>query len=188
MKHKTGLVWLWLSLVVIVGDLWSKYVVVTNFHFYESVNVLPIFNLTYARNYGAAFSFLADHDGWQTYFFLGLAVVISAALTVMLYRNKETQAVKKWENIAYSLIIGGALGNAIDRAVDKCSLLGFTPDEPYNRLNVCQGYVVDFFDFYWRDWHYPVFNVADIAICVGAGLLALDAFKSDKNKQKSGQK
>ena len=147
MKHKTGLVWLWLSLVVIVGDLWSKYVVVTNFHFYESVNVLPIFNLTYARNYGAAFSFLADHDGWQTYFFLGLAVVISAALTVMLYRNKETQAVKKWENIAYSLIIGGALGNAIDRAVDKCSLLGFTPDEPYNRLNVCQGYVVDFLIF-----------------------------------------
>ncbi len=95
MKYKTGLVWLWLSLVVIVGDLWSKYVVVTNFHFYESVNVFPIFNLTYARNYGAAFSFLADHDGWQTYFFLGLAVVISAALTVMLYRNKETQAVKK---------------------------------------------------------------------------------------------
>ena len=106
----------------------------------------------------------------------------------MLYRNKETQAVKKWENVAYSLIIGGALGNAIDRAVDKCSLLSFTPDEPYNRLNVCQGYVVDFFDFYWDIYHYPVFNVADIAICIGAGLLALDAFKGDKNKQKSGQK
>lgn len=73
--------------------------------------------------------------------------MVSAALTVMLYRNKETQAVKKWENVAYSLIIGGALGNAIDRAVDKCSLLSFTPDEPYNRLNVCQGYVVDFLIF-----------------------------------------
>lgn len=185
MKYKTGLVWLWLSLVVIVGDLWSKYVVVTNFHFYESVNVFPIFNLTYARNYGAAFSFLADHDGWQTYFFLGLAVVISAALTVMLYRNKETQAVKKWENIAYSLIIGGALGNAIDRAVDKCSLLGFTPDEPYNRLNVCQGYVVDFFDFYWNwdVYHFATFNVADIAISVGAGLLVLAAFFESKKKK-----
>ena len=185
MKYKTGLVWLWLSLVVIVGDLWSKYVVVTNFHFYESVNVFPIFNLTYARNYGAAFSFLADHDGWQTYFFLGLAVVISAALTVMLYRNKETQAVKKWENIAYSLIIGGALGNAIDRAVDKCSLLGFTPDEPYNRLNVCQGYVVDFFDFYWNwdGYHFATFNVADIASSVGAGLLVLAAFFESKKKK-----
>ncbi|WGE31843.1 signal peptidase II [Actinobacillus genomosp. 2] len=156
---QTGIKWLWLSLATIIIDLWTKYLVVQRFELYESVNVLPIFNLTYVRNYGAAFSFLADHGGWQKYFFLGLAIVISLGLIVMLWRN---QAVKKLENSAYALIIGGAIGNAIDRA--------------YN------GYVVDFFDFYWDIYHYPVFNVADIAIVVGAGLLILEAFLDKKRK------
>ncbi|AFU19879.1 signal peptidase II [Actinobacillus equuli subsp. equuli] len=156
---QTGIKWLWLSLATIIIDLWTKYIVVQRFELYESVNVLPIFNLTYVRNYGAAFSFLADHGGWQKYFFLGLAIVISLGLIVMLWRN---QAVKKLENSAYALIIGGAIGNAIDRA--------------YN------GYVVDFFDFYWDIYHYPVFNVADIAIVVGAGLLILEAFLDKKKK------
>ncbi|MDE8035658.1 signal peptidase II [Actinobacillus equuli subsp. equuli] len=156
---QTGIKWLWLSLATIIIDLWTKYIVVQRFELYESVNVLPIFNLTYVRNYGAAFSFLADHGGWQKYFFLGLAIVISLGLIVMLWRN---QAVKKLENSAYALIIGGAIGNAIDRA--------------YN------GYVVDFFDFYWDIYHYPVFNVADIAIVVGAGLLILEAFIDKKKK------
>ncbi|WGE89246.1 signal peptidase II [Actinobacillus arthritidis] len=156
---QTGIKWLWLSLATIIIDLWTKYIVVQRFELYESVNVLPIFNLTYVRNYGAAFSFLADHSGWQKYFFLGLAIVISLGLIVMLWRN---QAVKKLENSAYALIIGGAIGNAIDRA--------------YN------GYVVDFFDFYWDIYHYPVFNVADIAIVVGAGLLILEAFLDKKKK------
>ncbi|EFX92702.1 signal peptidase II [Actinobacillus ureae ATCC 25976] len=156
---QTGIKWLWLSLATIIIDLWTKYIVVQRFELYESVNVLPIFNLTYVRNYGAAFSFLADHGGWQKYFFLGLAIVISLGLIVMLWRN---QAVKKLENSAYALIIGGAIGNAIDRA--------------YN------GYVVDFFDFYWDIYHYPVFNVADIAIVVSAGLLILEAFLDKKKK------
>ncbi|ABN74603.1 lipoprotein signal peptidase [Actinobacillus pleuropneumoniae] len=156
---QTGIKWLWLSLATIIIDLWTKYLVVQRFELYESVNVLPVFNLTYVRNYGAAFSFLADHGGWQKYFFLGLAVVISLGLIVMLWRN---HAVKKLENSAYALIIGGAIGNAIDRA--------------YN------GYVVDFFDFYWDIYHYPVFNVADIAIVVGAGLLILEAFLDKKKK------
>ena len=156
---QTGIKWLWLSLATIIIDLWTKYLVVQRFDLYESVNVLPVFNLTYVRNYGAAFSFLADHGGWQKYFFLGLAIVISFGLMAMLWRN---QAVKKLENSAYALIIGGAIGNAIDRA--------------YN------GYVVDFFDFYWDIYHYPVFNVADIAIVVGAGLLILEAFLDKKKK------
>lgn len=156
---QTGIKWLWLSLATITIDLWTKYLVVQRFELYESVNVLPVFNLTYVRNYGAAFSFLADYGGWQKYFFLGLAIVISLGLIVMLWRN---QAVKKLENSAYALIIGGAIGNAIDRA--------------YN------GYVVDFFDFYWDIYHYPVFNVADIAIVVGAGLLILEAFLDKKKK------
>lgn len=159
MKQSTGIKWLWLSLIVITIDLLTKYWVVQNFQLYESISILPIFNLTYARNYGAAFSFLADHSGWQTYFFLGLAVVISFGLMVMLWRN---QAVKKLENSAYALIIGGAIGNAIDRAY--------------------HGYVVDFLDFYWDIYHYPTFNVADIAIVCGAGLMILDSLF---NKKKS---
>ena len=162
---KSGLSFLWLSLLAFVLDLLTKYIVVQKFDLYESVNILPVFNLTYVRNYGAAFSFLAEHDGWQKYFFIVLAIAISLMLVYFMKKNHANQ---KLQNSAYALIIGGALANMVDRA--------------YN------GFVVDFFDFYWRYWHYPVFNVADIAICVGAGLLALDAFKSDKNKQKSGQK
>lgn len=159
-KPKSGLLFLWLSAVAFVADLWTKYLVVQTFELYESINILPIFNLTYVRNYGAAFSFLADHDGWQKFFFIGLAVVISCML---LYFMAKSEVGQKLQNAAYALIIGGALANAVDRA--------------YN------GYVIDFFDFYWRDWHYPVFNVADIAICVGAALIALDAFKQDKKQE-----
>ena len=164
-QQKSGLSFLWLSTVAFLLDLLTKYIVVQKFDLYESVNVLPVFNLTYVRNYGAAFSFLADHDGWQKYFFILLAIGISLMLAYFMKKNRINQTL---QNAAYALIIGGALANMVDRA--------------YN------GFVVDFFDFYWDIYHYPVFNVADIAICIGAGLLALDAFKGDKNKQKSGQK
>ena len=159
-KPKSGLSFLWLSAVAFILDLLTKYIVTQNFELYESVNILPIFNLTYARNTGAAFSFLADHSGWQKYFFIVLAIVISAVLVYFLKKNSASQ---KLQNSAYALIIGGALANMVDRA--------------YN------GFVVDFFDFYWQDWHYPVFNVADVAICIGAGLLALDAFKNSEKKK-----
>ena len=159
-KPKSGLSFLWLSAVAFILDLLTKYIVTQNFELYESVNILPIFNLTYARNTGAAFSFLADHSGWQKYFFIVLAIVISAVLVYFLKKNSASQ---KLQNSAYALIIGGALANMVDRA--------------YN------GFVVDFFDFYWKDWHYPVFNVADVAICIGAGLLALDALKNSEKKK-----
>ena len=164
-QQKSGLSFLWLSAVAFLLDLLTKYIVVQKFDLYESVNVLPVFNLTYVRNYGAAFSFLADHDGWQKYFFILLAIGISLMLAYFMKKNRADQTL---QNAAYALIIGGALANMVDRV--------------YN------GFVVDFFDFYWDIYHYPVFNVADIAICIGASLLALDAFKGDKNKQKSGQK
>ena len=154
-KH-TGLSFLWLSAVAFFIDLLTKYIVVQNFELYESINVLPVFNLTYVRNYGAAFSFLADHSGWQKYFFIILAIAVSAMLVYFLYKNKAAQ---KLQNSAYALIIGGALANMADRSY--------------------HGFVVDFLDVYWREWHYPVFNIADIAISVGAGLLILDAFKNN---------
>ena len=161
-KNKTGLSFLWVSAIAFILDLLTKYIVVQRFDLYETVNILPIFNLTYVRNPGAAFSLFADHDGWQKYFFIVLAMGISLMLAYFMKKNSAEQ---KLQNSAYALIIGGALANMVDRA--------------YN------GFVVDFFDFYWGIHHYPVFNVADIAICIGAGLLALDAFKDDK---KSGQK
>lgn len=161
---KSGIVFTWLIIAVICLDMFTKFLIVEHFSLYESVSILPIFNLTYVRNFGAAFSFLADHSGWQKSLFEGLAVVISLFLFVLMVRNKRTQIL---QNSGYALIIGGALSNAYDR---------FT-----------RGYVVDFFDFHYHQWHYPVFNVADIAICIGAGLLILDTVRRDK-KAKAGNK
>ncbi|MGC7559679.1 signal peptidase II [Pasteurella sp. PK-2025] len=160
-KSKSGLSFLWLSAVTFLLDLGSKYWVVKNFDLYESINILPVFNLTYVRNYGAAFSFLADHDGWQKYFFIILAITVSCFLLYFLAKNSVQQ---KLQNSAYALIIGGAFGNMVDRTY--------------------HGFVVDFLDFYWDIYHYPVFNVADIAISIGAGLLILDAFKNRENEGK----
>ncbi|SUB59888.1 Lipoprotein signal peptidase [Phocoenobacter uteri] len=160
--EKSGIYWLWLSVVVFGVDLFTKYLVVKSFALYESISILPIFNLTYVRNMGAAFSFLADHSGWQKYFFISLAVIISTVLIVLLSKNRYSQ---KLSNSAYALIIGGALANGVDRL--------------YN------GYVIDFLDFYWDIYHYPVFNIADIGIVVGAGLLILESFLDGKKKKKS---
>ncbi|MDH2924934.1 signal peptidase II [Nicoletella semolina] len=162
MKSISGLRWLWLSLGVITADLLSKYIVVQRFELHETINILPVFNLTYARNYGAAFSFLADHSGWQKYFFLGLAVIISIVLIITLYKNKSSQ---RLQNIAYAMIIGGAIGNAIDRAY--------------------HGYVVDFLHFYWDIYHYPIFNLADISIVMGAALLILESILEYRSSKKS---
>lgn len=160
-KQANGLVFLWLSVVAFMSDLFTKWLVVSHFELYESVNILPIFNLTYVRNYGAAFSFLANHSGWQKYFFVLIAVVISALL---LFWLAKTPRQKILLNSAYALIIGGALANMTDR--------------------LYHGFVVDFLDFYWQIYHYPVFNVADIAICVGAGLLILDYLKNERKQVK----
>lgn len=164
-KLRTGLIFLWLSVAVIIGDLLSKWIVIKNFQLYESIQILPVFNLTYVRNYGAAFSFLANHSGWQKYLFIGLAIIITCILIYWLYKNKRTQTLL---NSAYALIIGGALGNMIDRTY--------------------HGFVVDFLHFYWRDYHYPVFNIADIAVSIGAGLLVLDYFKNPDKSQTEKEK
>lgn len=125
----------------------------------DTVPLFPSLNLHYARNYGAAFSFLADSGGWQRWFFAGIAIGISVTLVVMMYRSKATQ---KLNNIAYALIIGGALGNLFDR--------------------LWHGFVVDMIDFYVGDWHFATFNLADTAICVGAALIVLEGFCLLKRK------
>lgn len=163
MFKQSGLSFLWLSFVAFIADLASKMVILQHFQLFDSVNIVPMFNLTYVQNHGAAFSFLADHDGWQKFLFIGLAIVISMGLLILLAKNKKVQVL---QNSAYSLIIGGALGNMCDRLV--------------------HGSVVDFLDFYYQQWHYPIFNVADIAITCGAILLGIDVLKNS-DKKKSGQ-
>jgi len=147
--------WLWLSGVVLVLDQATKWFMASWLSLYETVAVVPFFNLTMAHNTGAAFSFLANAGGWQRWFFVVLTLVISTVLLVWLKRLPTTA---KLEAISLSLILGGAIGNLIDR--------------------VNLGYVIDFLDFYnyFGQYHFPAFNVADSAICVGAVLLILDSF------------
>lgn len=144
--------WLGLSLIVLVLDQASKLWVDSAFKLYESVILLPIFNLTYVRNTGAAFSFLGEAGGWQRWLFMGLALGASVVLIRWL---RQLQPGQHWQAAGLSLVLGGAVGNLIDRAL--------------------YGYVIDFFDFHLGDWHFAAFNVADSAITVGVALLLIDA-------------
>ena len=153
---ETGWRWWWLVLLVLVADQLSKVWVIQNFSLGESVSLLPVFNFTYARNYGAAFSFLGDAGGWQRWLFTLIAVVVSIVLSVWLARLQRPQ----WKlSLALVLIVAGAIGNLIDRSL--------------------YGYVVDFLHVYYQEWHYPVFNIADCAITIGAALLIWDSFSPD---------
>ena len=157
---KTGLIWLWLAVFALLIDLGTKFFVINNFYLGESVNILPVFSFTYARNYGAAFSFLADAGGWQRWFFGIIAVSVSSLLIYWLKKQTVTQY---WSNIAYALILGGALGNLYDRIV--------------------HGYVIDFLHVFWNNSHFPIFNLADTWICIGAAMLVLEAIMESKNNK-----
>jgi|TARA_B110000259_G_scaffold182683_1_gene226676 signal peptidase II len=148
--------YLFITSLVIVFDQVSKWLMVSWLSLYETVVVMPYFNLTMAHNEGAAFSFLSQAGGWQRWLFIGLALVISVVLLVWLAKLKPTE---KLEAISLSLILGGAIGNVIDR--------------------ISYGYVIDFIDLYIGHNHWPVFNIADSAICIGAILLVADSFKSE---------
>ncbi len=145
--------WLWLSALVIFLDQASKQIVVATMHLYQSIALTSFFNLTYVQNTGAAFSFLSDAGGWQRWFFSVLAFVISIVLTVWLYRLKKNETLLA---ISLALILGGAVGNLIDRVI--------------------YGYVIDFLDVYYQSWHWPAFNVADSAISLGVILMLLESF------------
>ncbi|GKT12511.1 MAG: signal peptidase II [Thiomicrorhabdus sp.] len=149
----TALVTLWIAIVVVVLDQVTKYLAVTNLTFAEPVAVMPYLNWTLAYNYGAAFSFLADMGGWQRWFFAGLATVVSVVLIVWLSRLPKLLTAEVW---GINLILGGAIGNVIDRFLE--------------------GRVTDFIDFYVGSWHYATFNIADMVITAGAGLIILTEF------------
>jgi signal peptidase II len=145
--------WLWLSLITLVLDQWSKIAVDGSMRLYESIALIPGFNLTYVRNTGAAFSFLSEAGGWQRWFFAVLAFTISVVLTVWLYRLKKHETLLA---VALALVLGGAVGNLIDR--------------------LAYGYVIDFLDVYYQTWHWPAFNIADMAISLGVFLMLLENF------------
>jgi signal peptidase II len=145
-------VWLGLAALLIVCDQITKFWVLANFHFGERVEITSFFNLVLVYNPGAAFSFLADAGGWQKWFFVIFALLISAWLVHMLRQHVNgSEARERQLPIALTLVLAGALGNVIDR-------LRF-------------GAVVDFLDFHAAGWHWPAFNVADSAISVGVVLL-----------------
>ncbi len=160
--NNSGLRWLWLTLLCLTIDQVSKQWVVSSFDLYESVDILPIFSFTYVHNLGAAFSFLADQGGWQRWFFTAIAAIASIVFTVWLAKTPKSQ---KLLSIAIALMLSGSLGNLIDR--------------------VLFGYVIDFLDFHWSEYDFPVFNIADSMIFIGAGLMILDSFLDER--QKSGQ-
>lgn len=148
---RQGLViWLGIALLVLLIDQFTKVLVLGAFQLGDSTAVTSFFNLVRAHNHGAAFSFLAAAGGWQRWFFTGIGVVAAVFMLWML----RSHAGQKLFSLAIALILGGAIGNVVDRLL--------------------HGYVVDFLDFYWGAWHFPAFNVADSAISLGAVLLILD--------------
>jgi signal peptidase II len=148
--------WVWLSIVIVILDQLTKIYIDQQFQLYESLAVMPGLNITYVQNTGAAFSFLRDAGGWQRWFFIVVSSGVSIALLIWLY---GLPGGKRWLAIALALILGGAVGNLIDR--------------------VLYGYVIDFIDVYYNSWHWPAFNVADAAISIGAVMLIIDTFWLD---------
>ena len=154
MARKSGsggmLQWLGLAFVILLVDQFTKVLIVGFYQLGDSTTVTSFFNVVRVHNSGAAFSFLAGSSGWQRWFFtvIGLA---AAALIMWLLKSHSGQ---KLFALALACILGGAIGNVIDRLL--------------------YGYVVDFLDFHWHGWHFPAFNVADSAITIGAACLILD--------------
>jgi signal peptidase II len=157
-----SLQWLWLSAAVIALDQLTKSAIERHFALYQTLRLLPVFNLVRAHNTGAAFSFLDDASGWQRWLFSLLAVGVSGGLVLWLARTPRSAA---WLASAVALILGGALGNLIDR--------------------LRMGYVIDFIQVHLGEHYFPAFNVADSAITIGAGLLLLDAWLSGRHKQEA---
>ncbi|MEL6711202.1 MAG: signal peptidase II [Pseudomonadota bacterium] len=144
-----------ISVMIIGLDQLSKAWILAHFQEYQVQVIWPVFNLTLVYNTGAAFSFLADAGGWQHYFFVSLATGVSVALIVWL---KRLSASEGWVAWALALVLGGALGNLIDRLL--------------------HGKVVDFLQWHWQSYYWPTFNVADMAITTGVILLLIDSFRT----------
>jgi signal peptidase II len=156
----SALIWLWLSVFVIAFDLITKQLAENFLNYGQPVPILPIFDLTLLYNPGAAFSFLAGEDGWQRWFFTAIAVGVSIMLISWLHKLPRKST---WMAIALTLILGGALGNLVDR--------------------LYYGHVIDFISVHWGGSYFPAFNIADSAITIGAIMLGLDVlFEARREK------
>ncbi len=144
------LTWLGLALIILMADQFTKVLIVGNYQLGDSTFVTNFFNVVRAHNTGAAFSFLAGAGGWQRWFFTTIGVVAAVFMVFML----KSHPGQKLFSFAIACILGGAIGNVIDRLL--------------------YGYVVDFLDFHWGSTHFPAFNIADSAISIGAACLILD--------------
>ncbi len=157
-KARLGMLpWLGLSVLVLILDQITKAWAQSAFELYQTWDILPVFSFTLAYNTGAAFSFLAGESGWQRWFFSAVAVVVASVLIGWLRKLERSEC---WLAIALALVLGGALGNLYDR--------------------VALGHVVDFILLHYNGWYFPAFNVADIAISVGAFMLIVDMFRPQK--------
>lgn len=139
-----------LSILIVIADQVSKHWASANL-VQNTINILPILDFRLAHNYGAAFSFLSNAGGWQRWFFIGLSLMVSIVLFMWILRLKKQE---KFLAFALACVLGGGIGNLIDRA----SL----------------GYVVDFISVHYKHWYFPTFNIADMAISLGAFLLIID--------------
>ena len=160
---RSGLPWSVVTLAVIAVDQWIKGLILRRFAEYETVTVLPFLQITRAHNEGAAWSFLAQAGGWQRWMFTALALVVSAVILIWLRRIDGSR--QRLLPLGLTLIMGGALGNVIDR--------------------LQLGYVVDFIAVHWQQHYFPAFNVADACISIGAGLLILDALLDGRREKKA---
>jgi len=160
---RSGIRWLWISLLVIVVDQLSKLWIERTMSLGDSFVVLPVLDIVRAHNTGAAFSFLADAGGWQRWAFTLLAIGVSIAL--VFWMRKLALATQGLLAFGLTLIVGGAIGNVIDR--------------------VEHGYVVDFVHAHWGPHYFPAFNVADAAISIGAVLVILDSLLEGRARRKA---
>ena len=145
--------WLGLALLLLIADQFTKVLILGYYRLGDATYVTSFFNVVRAHNTGAAFSFLASASGWQRWFFTAIGIAAAIFIVWML----KSHAGQKLFSFAMACILGGAIGNVVDRAL--------------------HGYVVDFLDFHYGTWHFPAFNVADSAITVGAVCLILDELR-----------
>ena len=158
---KRFIVWIIFAVFIVLADQGTKWAIIRWVPLYGDVPINDFINLTHQQNTGAAFSFLAGAGGWQRWFFVVLATVVSAVLVVWLWRIRVTNLLAL--SAGLTLVLGGAVGNLVDR--------------------ILLGYVTDFIQVWFGSWAFPSFNVADSAITVGAALLIIDSlFLSGKEK------
>lgn len=161
-SSRTALVWIWISLLVILLDQYSKYWITSNFQLHESFDLMPFLRVFVDHNKGAAFSMLAQYPDLAFYLFSSFSALVVMGLLFWLF---TLQSSSRWVAVSIALILGGAIGNLIDR--------------------VQYGYVIDFIDVYVNQWHWPIFNIADSAVCIGAFMLVIDVIWLSQKRVKS---